>query len=223
MFFQRCFSASLVLVAATAASKTALTPNLRSRQPEAIEGEASIAIVGDGHAVQISDSRRNATSFAAPSTTSPSRKHRRTQQVRTILILRIVNNGSGPIVDGNKLRQYVFNDPNSLKAQMMRCSANTIIFNPAPFGIGGVVDVPVQTSMSAGVVMAAAQAQAARSVGVPDLRNAANHVMFIMPNVNGYFAEAEVGSSYSYYNDEFGIALAVMMHEIGHNLGTSLS
>jgi hypothetical protein len=219
--FQGRFLPILVLVStlANAAGKDASTPNLRSRQPAAIQEESSVATVRSGHNVRFSDTHRNATSIAIPPATTASLQRRRTQQARTILILRIVNNGVGPTADGNAIRQYVFNDPNSLKFQMMRCSANAIIFNPAPYGSGGVVDVAVQTAMSVIPLMEAAVNQAARFVGVPDLRNAADHVMFIFPKVNGYFAEAEAGNTYSFYNDELGLSLTVLMHELGHNHG----
>jgi hypothetical protein len=219
--FQGRFLPILVLVStlANAAGKDASTPNLRSRQPAAIQEESSVATVRSGHNVRFSDTHRNATSIAIPPATTASLQRRRTQQARTILILRIVNNGVGPTADGNAIRQYVFNDPNSLKFQMMRCSANAIIFNPAPYGSGGVVDVLVQTAMSVIPLMEAAVNQGARAVGVPDLRNAADHVMFIFPKVNGYFAEGEVGNTYSFYNDELGLSLTVLMHEAGHNFG----
>jgi hypothetical protein len=220
--FQRSFLPILVLVSAlaNAVGKDASTPKLRSRQPAAIQEEAPVVTVVSGHNVRFSDTHRNATSIAMPpAATTASLQHRRTQQTRTILILRIVNNGIGPTADGNAIRQYVFNDPNSLKFQMMRCSANAIIFNPAPYGSGGVVDVAVQTAMSVTPLMEAAVNQAARAVGVPDLRKAADHVMFIFPKVNGYFAEGEAGNTYSFYNDELGLSLSVLLHEVGHNYG----
>lgn len=191
---------SIILLSVVSANETNQARNLRA---------------GQGNRIEIFSDTHFNTTLATPM----EQNHRRTQQSRTILVLRIVNNGNGPTVNNNVIRQYVFSDPNSLKAQMMKCSSNAIIFNPAPYGAGGVVDVPVRTTQTVSSLINAAKAQAPRSVGVTDLRKAADHVMFILPKVDGYFAEAEVGSGFSYYNDEFGVSLGVLLHEVGHNLG----
>lgn len=46
--------------------------------------------------------------------------------------------------------------------------------------------------------------------------------MFILPKVKEYLAEGEVGSGLSFYNDQFGVSLPILFHEIGHNLGEIL-
>lgn len=145
--------------------------------------------------------------------------HRRIQQVRTVLVFRVINGGIGPSVSASTIRQYTFTDTNSLKAQMMRCSANALLLTESRYG--SVRDLYVDTAMHADALKVAVHTAASALLG--DLRSAADHIMFIFPKISNYLAEAETGYSLSYYNDDMGVSLGVVAHEIGHNLGMCVS
>ena len=186
----------LILLATVGAN---LPKQLRTRQ--------STEFIQDGPALHTT----NGTAIIS----TASQERRRLQRVRTVLAVRVINSGIAPTVNAATIRQYLFTDMNSLKAQMMKCSGNTVVLNESRHG--AVIDVYVSTSMNSDELKEAAGQAAIRSIG--DLRTAADHVLFIFPKIPDYFAEAETGYGLSYYNDHFGVSLAVLMHEMGHNLG----
>jgi hypothetical protein len=93
---------------------------------------------------------------------------------------------------------------------------------PAPYGNGGIVDVPVSARSNdlQGLIQ---QSQLVAPQYIPqaggNLYNAAQHVMFVLPPLGGYVAEAEIGGKYSWYNDVLATSISVIMHEVGHNFG----
>lgn len=194
----------LLVLAAVGAANVA--PNLRTRSASSIDKDEPIQFIQDGPSLVM-----NNGTLAMPAT----QDHRRMQQSRSVLVIRVINNGVSPTVNSGTIQQYIFTDTNSLKNQMMRCSENRIILTESRHG--AVRDISVNTAMSATALKNTAAAAAMQSFG--DLRTAANHVMFIFPKIPDYFAEAETGYGLSYYNDHFGVSLAVLMHEFGHNLG----
>lgn len=180
---------------------------VRANIPKQLRTRGSTEFIQDGPALN------KANDTAIISTTT--QKVRRLQRARTVLAVRVINSGIAPSVNAATIKQYLFTDTNSLKAQMMKCSGNTIILNESRHG--AVIDVHVSTAMISNELKEAAGQAAIRSIG--DLRTAADHVLFIFPKIPDYFAEAETGYGLSFYNDHFGVSLAVLMHEMGHNLG----
>ncbi len=151
---------------------------------------------------------------------------RNLQGSRTILVLRVIPSGIGaPSVSTDELYLRIFSDGNSFKHQMARCSAGTLQFNPTNWGVMDIyVNANWGTSRADIISQATAVALSNIGNGYTDVRQLANHVMFIMPNMNdGYVGSAEVCnvglSCTSQFGDVHGTSLTVLMHELGHNLG----
>ena len=151
---------------------------------------------------------------------------RNLQSSRTILALRVTVSGIGaPSVSTDEIYLRLFSDGNSFKHQMARCSGGAFQVNPTNWGIMEVY-VNANWGTSRGDIISQATSTALSSIGngYTDIRQAANHVMFIMPNMNdGYVGSAEVCnaglSCTSQFGDVHGTSLTVLMHELGHNLG----
>lgn len=148
------------------------------------------------------------------------------QSSRTILVLRVTASGIGPpTVSRDEIYLRVFSDGNSFKHHMARCSAGMFQFNPTNWGVMDVyVNANWGTSRADIINQASSTALSSIGNGYTDVRQVANHVMFIMPNMNdGYVGSAEVCSlglsCTSQFGDVHGTSLTVLMHEIGHNLG----
>ena len=148
------------------------------------------------------------------------------QGSRTILVLRVTASGIGaPSISTDELYLRVFSDGNSFKHQMARCSAGAFQFNPTNWGVMEVyVNANWGTNRADIISQATSVALSNIGNGYTDIRQVANHIMFIMPNMNdGYVGSAEVCnvglSCTSQFGDVHGTSLTVLMHELGHNLG----
>ena len=192
---KHAFLLSLILLSIT----TSCSTHLRSLQ--------NLDYVED-HPAIITGDAQNATGYHRGLLTSS----------RSILVLRITNGSRSPSVSASTLKQYLFTHANSLNSQMKRCSANALSFYPSRYGNGGVVDIRVDTSHTSQPIINAALRDGAAAVGVGNLRLAADHVILVLPEVSNYFATAEVGNVFSFFNNENAASLSVLMHEIGHNL-----
>jgi hypothetical protein len=209
------FIATATIIVATDVSSQ---PSLRLRRSlgDSTTADSSFERIEDGPIVLVADEHRNGTLTAA----ATSQDHRQMQQrARTVLVIRVINSGTAPLTDAATLRQYIFTHNNSLKAQMMKCSNNNVVFTESSYGTQGVMDVNVRTNMKNTDLAREAIIAAPAILGIQDLRKAADHVMFIFPKISDFFAEAEVNTGFSYFNDEYGASLSVLMHELGHNLG----
>jgi hypothetical protein len=151
---------------------------------------------------------------------------RNLQNSRTILPLRVTLSGVGaPTVSKDDIYARIFSDGASFKHQVARCSGDMLQFNPTNWGVMDVyVNANWGTSRDEIINQATSVALSTMNQGYTDIRNAANHVMFILPNLNdGYVGSAEVCnlgmSCTSQFGDDHGTALTVVMHELGHNLG----
>lgn len=165
----------------------------------------------EDHPVVVTGEAQNSTAYQRALFTSSTS--------RSILVLRVINDGKAPTVSSSDLKRYLFTDQNSLDSQMKRCSADALGFYASHLGSGGVADVQVNTNYEAQSMINAAIRDGARAVGVSNLRTAADHVMFVLPELHdAYFATAEVGNVFSFFNNEKAVSLSVLMHELGHNL-----
>lgn len=151
---------------------------------------------------------------------------RNLQSSRTILPLRVTVSGIGaPTVSKDEIYLRVFSDGNSFKHQMARCSAGVLQFNPTNWGVMDIyVNANWGTSRADIIRLASSTLLSTVGNGYTDVSQLANHVMFIMPNMNdGYVGSAEVCniglSCTSQFGDKHGTSLTVLMHELGHNLG----
>jgi Gametolysin peptidase M11 len=145
---------------------------------------------------------------------------------RTVLVLRvIVSNIGSPTVSNDELYLRVFSDGSSLKHQMARCSAGALQLNPTNYGV---MDVYVPADWGTGrqdiVALAEAATLATIGGGYTNVRQIADHIMFVLPNMNdGFVGSAEMCPNHSAgtstYGDVNAASLTVLMHEIGHNLG----
>jgi hypothetical protein len=164
----------------------------------------------------------NETSLLPPS----SSRHLQSSSSRTVLVLRvIVSNIGSPTVSNDELYLRVFSDGSSLKHQMARCSAGALQLNPTNYGV---MDVYVHADWGTGrqdiVALAESATLATIGGGYTNVRQIADHIMFVLPNMNdGFVGSAEMCPNFSAgtstYGDVNAASLTVLMHEIGHNLG----
>jgi len=166
------------------------------------------------HALAVHSSFKNVT-----------QSHRRNAVTRrTVLVVR-VNNPSSSEQD---VYRAVFTD---LKQQMSKCSNGLVQFEATQYGV-----ISVQVSMGlsqSNIDRFAVMAETAAlnhiggaSRGFQDIRDVANHVIFVLPPLQSdYVGEAALGMPgesvqssrglTSTYGDVYATSLSVLMHEIG--------
>lgn len=156
-------------------------------------------------------------------------QHRNLQTTtRTVLILRIISPSLGePSVSASQLYESVFSGNASLKYQLAKCSAGLLQLNPTAYGVLNVevANANQNTAFADLVAMSQQSALGYVSSGYTDIRQAADHVMLVLPHISNFVANADIvplGSqqhAISTYNDQVAAALSVLEHEIAHNLG----
>jgi Gametolysin peptidase M11 len=144
---------------------------------------------------------------------------------RTVMIFRVTSNAIGvPTISHDELYRAFFSDSNSLKHQMNRCSAGQLSLNPTNFGIMDIVIDGVSMGTSRADVVAVAEQAARAYVGNPaNIRDIADHVVFVLPDRGDNFVgNAEICpngvAGISSFGDKHAGHLSVIMHELGHNL-----
>jgi Gametolysin peptidase M11 len=130
-----------------------------------------------------------------------------------------------PSISKDQLYGSLFSNGNSLKNQLSRCSLGQLQFNPTGWGVMDLyINAYQGTPQSDLAAMAEAAAIQALGGGYSNIRDAATHIVFVMPNRgDGYVGSAEVCppgvSGTSFFGDVYALSLSVIMHEVGHNLG----
>jgi len=115
-------------------------------------------------------------------------------QYRSVLLVRVNN----PQVTASQMYRAVFVD---LATQMKKCSQGKVILRPfrhAVVGADGVLDITVGLKVNTENVKQeyidlAEQAAARRFPGTRDVRDLADHVVYVFPFVKDYLASAEMG------------------------------
>ena len=208
MFFKANFVLILLLVVlgATRAS----TSGLRGG------GSASDAGDGDNDHVVVFSSSNATQSHRQTITNNVSR--------RTVLIIRVNN----PATTESQIYHAVFVD---MKQQMAACSADQLEFEPTRYGVMN-LQIPMRLrpgNVNEFVRLAeSAATNHVRGGGVNDIREVADHVVFVLPRVEGFVGSADVGSPpgaglstagfrqvgmVSKYGDGYSLSLTVLMHE----------
>ena len=129
-----------------------------------------------------------------------------------------------PSISKDQVYGSLFSNGNSLKHQMSRCSLGQFQLNPTGWGVMDLyINAYQNTPQSDLASMAEAAAIQALGGGFSDIREAAHHIIFVMPNRgDGYVGSAEVCpngiAGTSYFGDVYALSLSVLMHEIAHNL-----
>lgn len=131
--------------------------------------------------------------------------------------------GATPSYSQDEWYQILFQDSVSLKNQHAACSWGKFIVEPNWLGVITVtVDLP--TNSNPQTVINAAQTAALQyiaSVGqgtFTSIRDYADMVLFLTPNMGNWLAYASVGGGTSVYNDLWGGYVASNMHETGYVL-----
>lgn len=145
--------------------------------------------------------------------------------VRTVLVLRVTSNSIGsPSISKDELYSSFFSASNSLKHQMYRCSAGLLSFEPTNYGVMDIYVDGVSSGTSRQDVVRVAEQAAKGYVGNPaDIRDVANHVVFVLPDRgDGFVGNAEIcpngQAGISSFGDRHAGSLSVISHELGHNL-----
>ena len=150
--------------------------------------------------------------------------HRSLSDDRTAIVFRINCPAGSPSVSIDQLWGAIFTNGNSVKHQLARCSAGQLQLNPTNWGVMDIyIDAYQNTNQGDLAQMAEAAALQAIGGGYSDIRQAASHIIFVMPNRgNNFVGSAEVcpagRSGTSFFGDTYALSLSVLMHELAHNL-----
>lgn len=137
-----------------------------------------------------------------------------------VLVIRITVKDKQCQYSASDLYRYVFSDSVSVKHQYQRCSFNKLIINPTEIGVMEVF-VDLYSSSSSQEVINAASVQAlsylsSRGYGTySSIRDFADLMIFVTPDLGPWLAYASVGGGTSVFNDRWGGYLATLMHETG--------
>jgi hypothetical protein len=151
--------------------------------------------------------------------------HKRTANVgvigtMTITVVRISTRDSTPTFSAKELEEGMFDPTNvNVMTQYLACSSNQLRWQMASSGVIEVfVDAPVSDFPGALPLISAAQ-QVLRAQGI-EVSRLADKVLFIVPNGTGkWVASSSVNHWRAQFNDEWGLSLTALMHEIGHTVG----
>jgi hypothetical protein len=228
------FLSFLLVLIHTTTNSYAVTTNLRGDDYSKSSGTTTASIEqvensnASSHMLVRSTHQNDDVIIMADETSLPpsSFRHLQSSSSRTVLVLRvIVSNIGSPTVSNDELYLRVFSDGSSLKHQMARCSAGALQLNPTNYGV---MDVYVHADWGTGrqdiVALAEAATLATIGGGYTNVRQIADHIMFVLPNMNdGFVGSAEMCPNFSAgtstYGDGNAASLTVLMHEFGHNLG----
>jgi Gametolysin peptidase M11 len=139
---------------------------------------------------------------------------------RDIFIVRVSTTDSTPTKTLDELKSGMISmNRVSFQSQFYRCS-----FGQLQWRLTGGIDVRLQASIRSfgrpSQLLAEAQEAAKAKLGVDDLRNVADHVVFCQPpGTDGWIAVGAVNHWYSNFNNDYCLSLSVLMHEVGHNFG----
>lgn len=139
---------------------------------------------------------------------------------RDIFIVRVSTSDSTPTKTLDELKSGMINmNRVSFQSQFYRCS-----FGQLQWRLTGGIDVRLQASIRSfdrpSQLLAEAQEAAKAKLGVDDLRDVADHVVFCQPpGTDGWIAVGAVNHWYSNFNNDYCLSLSVLMHEVGHNFG----
>jgi hypothetical protein len=144
---------------------------------------------------------------------------------RTILVLRVSVKDSTPMYSAGEFYDRIFgyNDV-TLQSQYDQCSGGQLLFEPAPVGKNGILEVELRTNNVADFESRSALANAAQDIAAETLRlpsdehisSLADHIMICLPPGTGnWVAWASVNHWRSVYNNQFCGILSASMHEIG--------
>lgn len=139
---------------------------------------------------------------------------------KTITVVRISTRDSAPTFSAIELEDGMFNPNNvNVVTQYLACSSNKLHWQMASSGIiEAFVDAPISDFPSALPLISAAQ-EVLRSQGM-EVSNLADKVLFIVPKGTGkWVASSSVNHWRAQFNDEWGLSLTALMHEIGHTVG----
>jgi Gametolysin peptidase M11 len=151
-------------------------------------------------------------------------KHRSLSDSRTAIVFRINGPLGSPSASTDQLWGAIFTSGNSVKHQLARCSAGQLQLNPTNYGIRDIY-INAYGNTNQGELAQMAEAAAIQSLGggYSDIRQAADHIIFVMPNRGDNFVgSAEVCpngvAGTSFFGDTYALSLSVVMHEMAHNL-----
>lgn len=150
--------------------------------------------------------------------------HRSLNDYRTAIVFRINGPLGSPSVSIDQLWGSIFTNGNSVKHQLARCSAGQLQLNPTNWGVMDIyINAYQNTNQGELAQMAEAAALQAIGGGYSNIRQAATHIIFVMPNRgNNFVGSAEVCpvgvSGTSFFGDTYALSLSVVMHELAHNL-----
>eukprot|EP00977_Amphora_coffeiformis_P024574 scaffold16330_cov172-Amphora_coffeaeformis.AAC.8 len=143
---------------------------------------------------------------------------------RRYAIVRVSTSDASPFFTAQQLRSR-FTDPLAgMQAQYAACSMNQLQWQ-----LDNVYEVRVASSVQNYVNKAAnlrneAADQLKTQLGLNSISDLADNIMFcIPPGTGGWIANAGTGHWQSQFNDKWCLSLTSVMHELGHNLVTSLS
>ena len=143
---------------------------------------------------------------------------------RTAIVFRINGPLGSPSATIDQLWGSIFTNGNSVKHQLARCSAGQLQLNPTNWGVMDIyINAYQNTNQGDLAQMAEAAALQAIGGGYSDIRQAAKHIIFVIPNRgNNFVGSAEVCpngvSGTSFFGDTYALSLSVLMHELAHNL-----
>ena len=144
---------------------------------------------------------------------------------RTILVLRVSVKDSTPMYSADEFYDRIFGHKDvTLQSQYDHCSGGQLIFEPAPVGKNGILEVKLRSKnvadfKSRSVLSNAAQDIAAEILRLPSgehISSLADHIMICLPpGLGNWVASAAVNHWRSVYNNQFCGILSASMHEIG--------
>lgn len=150
--------------------------------------------------------------------------HRSLNDYRTAIVFRLNGPFGSPSASIDQLWGSIFTNGNSLKHQLARCSAGQLQLNPTNWGVMDIyINAYQGTNQGELAQMAEAAALQAIGGGYSNIRQAASHIIFVIPNRgNNFVGSAEVCpagvSGTSFFGDTYALSLSVLMHELAHNL-----
>jgi len=141
------------------------------------------------------------------------------------LALRIILNDGEPDYSQSEIYHHMYQDTHSLKNQYRSCSFGKLVIEPTS---AGVIEVRIKMygSISSHQTVVNAASNAALEYlyqhgygSYSQLRQYADIVLYITPDMGGWLAYGAVGGAVSVYNNKWGGFISALMHETGHNFG----